>query len=198
MPCSDIVLRYAKPARAGGFSMLEVLIAIIVLTVGLLGGAALQASAMASNRDARIASAAVLYAREIGEMMRGNKTVALKTSAASNPYLIDSGSAAPVASADCFQSACTSPSDLASWQMADWYGRVTNDLPGARVLVCYDSAPYDASGTPQWPCTNSGGVAVVKIGWTRRTTDSGASTATAFDRATTPALVVPITAGSTQ
>lgn len=89
MPTFHIARSYAKPARADGFSMLEVLISIIVLTVGLLGGAALQASAMAANRDARIASSAVLYAREIGEMMRGNKAIALKTSPADNPYLID-------------------------------------------------------------------------------------------------------------
>jgi type IV pilus assembly protein PilV len=197
MPTSNRVRSFAKPARADGFSMLEVLISIIVLTVGLLGGAALQASAMASNRDARIASSAVLYAREIGEMMRGNKGVALKTTAADNPYLIDSSSAAPTASADCFQSSCASATDLAAWQMQDWYTRVTAALPGARVTVCYDSTPYDAAGMPQWGCTNSGGVAVVKIGWTRRSTDSGAATAQAFDRATKPALIVPLTAGST-
>lgn len=197
MPYTDIARCYATPARAAGFSMIEVLVAVIVLSVGLLGGAALQASAMASNRDARIASSAVLYAREVGEMMRGNKTVALKTSPADNPYLIDSSSAAPTASADCFQSSCASTTDLAAWQMQDWYSRVAAALPGARVIVCYDSAPYDASGMPQWACTNSGGVAVVKIGWTRRTTDSGASTAQAFDRAATPALIVPLTAGST-
>lgn len=183
--------------RQQGFSMMEVLIAVVVLTVGLLGGAAMQAQALSSNRDARLASVAVGLAREVGEMMRGNKNIAIDPNPSANPYLVAATASVQATGVNCFSSSCANPVDLARWQMSDWISRVMDALPGARVAVCYDSTPFDANGTPQWACSNSGGVAVVKIGWTQRTTAGDASTATAFDRASTPAIVFPVLAGST-
>lgn len=71
--------------RAAGFSLIEVLVAIVLLSFGLLGMVGLQAAALQNNREARLQSAAVDLARELAEMMRGNKDVAALTSA--NPYL---------------------------------------------------------------------------------------------------------------
>lgn len=176
--------------------MTEVLISVVVLTIGLLGGAALQATALSSNRDARLASVAVNFAREAAEMMRGNKSIAIKANPAENPYLIDATAAAPSSVTNCISSKCTDPVVLARWQMQDWIARVVADLPGARVAVCYDSAPFDAGGTPQWACSNSGGVAVVKIGWTKKTTNAAAMGEEAFDRARAPSIVFPVIAGS--
>lgn len=176
--------------------MTEVLISVIVLTIGLLGGAALQATALSSNRDARLASVAVNFAREAAEMMRSNKNIAIKASPVENPYLVDATAPASTSPINCITSKCADPLALAQWQMHDWIGRVVSDLPGARVAICFDSTPFDASGTPQWYCSNSGGVAVVKIGWTKKTTDSAATDAAAFDRATTPSIVFPVIAGS--
>lgn len=197
MPAYATASQMIRRDRQRGFSMMEVLIAIVVLTIGLLGGAAMQAQALSSNRDARLASVAVTLAREVGEMMRGNKDIAIKSTAADNPYLVDSAAGPVSGAADCFAGSCAAPVDLAKWQMQDWIARVTAELPGARVTVCYDSTPFDASGSPQWACSNSGGVAVVKIGWTKRTTDSGATTTNAFDRATAPSIIFPVIAGST-
>ena len=197
MPANATTIPKIMRNRQQGFSMMEVLIAVVVLTVGLLGGAAMQAQALSSNRDARLASVAVGLAREVGEMMRGNKNIAIDSNPGANPYLVAATGTAPSVGVDCFSSSCANPVDLAKWQMADWISRVMDALPGARVAVCYDSSPFDASGTPQWACSNSGGVAVVKIGWTKRTTAGDASTAAAFDRAATPSIVFPVLAGST-
>ena len=197
MPANATTIQIIHRNHQQGFSMMEVLIAVVVLTIGLLGGAAMQAQALSSNRDARLTSVAVALAREVGEMMRGNKDVAIQISSANNPYLVASSGEPLTGAPDCFANSCTVPADLARWQMQDWITRVQAELPGARVTVCYDSTPFDASGTPQWACSNTGGVAIVKIGWTKRTTDSGADTANAFDRATTPSIVFPVIAGST-
>lgn len=68
---------------------------------------------------------------------------------------------------------CSTPTDVAKAEMTDWLNRVNTELPGAQVTICFDGAPYDSNGMPQWDCTATGAdeIAVIKIGWTRATTD---------------------------
>ena len=62
------------------------------------------------------------------------------------------------------------------------------------MVVCFDATPYSgADGVPEWACSNDGGLAVVKIGWTRQSTQAGA---TEPERAVRPAVVLPLIAGS--
>ena len=70
--------------KAGGFSLIEVLVAIVVLSFGMLGMVGMQAFALQANRDARIQGQAVVLARELAEMMRGNKVIGVKASASDN------------------------------------------------------------------------------------------------------------------
>lgn len=191
-----------------GFSLIEVLISIIVLSFGLLGMVGLQAAALQANREARAQSTASSLARELAEMMRGNKDIGLLTSA--NPYFGDfSSPLAPATTAYCMNvatstTACADTTAIANAQMTEWLSRVDSELPGARVRICVDSQPFDPSnGTPRWICTATGPgtTTVIKMGWTRGSTNralTGARTgADLLDRATTPALVLPITPGNT-
>jgi len=183
-----------------GASLIEVLVAIIVLSFGLLGMVGMQLMALQVNRDARLQSTAVALAGELAEMMRGNKSVALQA-AAGNPYLGDFESPLePKTASYCLSvnSSCATATDVASSEMTEWLARVDDALPQARVEICKDAAPYDSDGLPQWDCTStSSAPAVIKIGWSRMTTkiDSGVS-AQRLDRATRPSVVVPVTAGS--
>ena len=194
------------PRRHGerGFSLVEVLVSIVVLSFGMLGMVGLQAAALQANRDARFQSMAVNFARELAEMMRGNKEVGVL--AIGNPYI---GSfAAPLAATTptyCLNVAnaatgCTNATAVANAQMTEWLARVDAELPGARVAVCLDATPYDSNGLPQWGCSNSGSIAVVKIGWTRASTNRAATGAAAFERMTTssaiPSVISPVTPGS--
>jgi type IV pilus assembly protein PilV len=188
--------------RTHGFSLLEVLISIIILSFGLLGMVGLQAAALQANRDARLQSTASSLARELAEMMRGNKDVGLLTTA--NPYLGDFTSpVTPTTESYCLNvatgtTACASNTAIADAQMTEWLSRIKSELPGARVKVCVDSAPFDSGGLPQWNCTTTGtgATTVIKMGWTRGSTDRSASGAAALDRATTPAIILPITPGN--
>ena len=56
-----------------GFSIMEVLIAMIVLAIGLLGLAALQAQGLRFNQDAYIRSQATTLAYDIIDRMRANR-----------------------------------------------------------------------------------------------------------------------------
>lgn len=178
-----------------GFSLIEVLVSIVVLSFGMLGMVGMQAAALQSNREARLQSSAVRYARELAEMMRGNRAVGIATTSTANPYLGDF-TAPTTSTADCYAGACASALAVAQWEMAEWLTRLNGDLPSARVVVCFDSAPFDSAGQPRWACNNTGNVAVVKIGWTRRSTDTSATGNSAFERAATPYVVLSVTAGS--
>ena len=195
-----------------GFTLLEVLVAVLVLAIGVLGMSGLQAASLQANKDARQQSAAVRLARELGEMMRGNKDVAIQTTAAANPYLVDFTGTLPTTTADCFASPCTSTLEVAQSDLRGWLARIKGttsapgELPTARVVVCFDATPYSsATGRPQWTCSNSGGTVVVKIGWAHQTTDHGAegslgagNTLAGLDSATLPSIVMPVIAGSVE
>ena len=196
--------RLIRQNKQNGFSLIEVLISIIILSFGLLGMVGLQAAAIQSNRDARLQSTAMTQATELAEMMRGNKDVALLT--ASNPYLGDfSSPLAPNTTSYCLNAdpattPCATSVTFADGQMTEWLSRVDSDLPGARVSICVDAAPYDGAGLPRWPCTppvaGSTAPVVIKIGWTRGSTDKAKTGAALLDRATRPGIVLTITPGS--
>jgi type IV pilus assembly protein PilV len=63
--------------KQAGFSMLEVLITIVVIALGLLGFAGLQAYSVKSNQLALNRSIATMYAYSIIDSMRANRTQAL-------------------------------------------------------------------------------------------------------------------------
>lgn len=186
--------------HSAGFSLIEVLVSIVILSFGLLGMVGLQATALQTNRDARLQSSAILLARELAEMMRGNKDVALL--ATGNPYLIGQVSSPLTAPTPIYclsvGSTCATPAAAAQAEMTDWLARVDAELPGATVSVCRDAAPYDSNGLPVWTCTSASATdpVVVKIGWSRASKSIGA----AVDRATAvaPSVLLPVTPGDSQ
>jgi type IV pilus assembly protein PilV len=214
--------RLKKPSQ--GFTLLEILVAIIVLSFGLLGMVGIQAMALKSNNDAKQQSTAVQLAGELSDMMRSNKSIAVGLTSAANPYLIANYLGGPNTVTNPPEmctgtSGCTSTINVASWEVYDWLTRVNNTFPGARVQVCYDNAPYTTSalgGLPQWGCNgtaSAGGSISIKIGWTRESTnktraqtgnttaDANTDAATAFIDSTNaafrPSVIYVVTPGST-
>lgn len=188
---------------------MEVLVSIVVLSFGMLGMVGLQAAALQANREARLQSTAVNLARELAEMMRGNKDIGIRTT--NNPY-VGSFTASPLVPANasyCLSvptgtAACADAKAIGDAQMTEWLARVSAELPGARVTVCLDTAPYATSGAdaglPQWTCTSSGAdIMFIKIGWTRGSTDrtpGAAAVEKASDTGSRPGVIYPVTAGS--
>lgn len=178
---------------ASGFTLLEILVAIIILSFGLLGMVGIQAMALKSNNDAKQQSAAVQLAAELSDMMRGNKAIAATLTPANNPYLItdfqQASSTIAAPTQDCSSATgCTTPFNVASWEKIDWLTRVNAAFPGVHVQVCYDNAPYTAAGLPQWGCAGAAaarGNISIKIGWIRASTNSDRSTVAARDGALT-------------
>jgi type IV pilus assembly protein PilV len=59
--------------RSDGFTLVEVMVALVILTVGLLGLAALQTQGLSGNTDALMRSQATLYVHDMAERMRVNR-----------------------------------------------------------------------------------------------------------------------------
>jgi len=177
--------------REAGFTLIEVLVAVLVLSLGVLGAAGMQAASLRANREARAQEVGTRMAMELAELIRANHVQARNTTADTNPYLLDFSNTAPSTSSTCFTAAgCSSRLDVATRDVTDWAQRAAPLLPGIRVKVCYDTDPFDSSGKPRWACDGSGDTIQVKIGWARA--DLNRST-NSVDAATAPAVVLPVT-----
>ncbi|WP_333876975.1 type IV pilus modification protein PilV [Methylobacter sp.] len=107
-----------------GFTLIEVLIAMLVLAVGLLGLAGLQATSLRNNQSAYYRSQATQLAYDLADRMRANKlaTTTYTTGAAS-------------AKADCLTTTGCTSSDMAANDLFDWNAALTKSLPGGTGAV---------------------------------------------------------------
>ncbi|OEU63100.1 MAG: type IV pilus modification protein PilV [Desulfuromonadales bacterium C00003094] len=69
--------RFFSQINEQGFTLIEVLVALVIISVGLIGLAALQTGGLRNNNSALIRSQAVLAAEDILDRMRANRTDAL-------------------------------------------------------------------------------------------------------------------------
>ncbi|MFQ5642395.1 MAG: type IV pilus modification protein PilV [Thiogranum sp.] len=137
----------ATTLRAGGFTLVEVLVAMLVLSIGLLGVAGLQATSMRNNADASMQTRASYIASDMADRMRANSGVA-------SAYLTTSPSAA---SGSCQSSTC-SASEIVENDLAEW-NQLLASLPAGQgtisdagnglftITVRWDEARNGASGT---------------------------------------------------
>jgi type IV pilus assembly protein PilV len=192
-------VRAWRKACQRGMSLIEVLVAIVVLSLGVLGAVGMQAASMQASKEVRYQAVAGAMARELAEKMRGNHAVAIEPAAADNPYLLDTTLNATTAinapALNCYLQSCPLGTDIAAWDVYEWQLRMREALPSPRVRICMDTTPFVA-GVPQWNCTNTGNVAVLKVSWNRVNTKGELDLTSAA--ATTPLLVLPLTAGSSE
>ncbi|MCI1003388.1 MULTISPECIES: type IV pilus modification protein PilV [unclassified Herbaspirillum] len=155
--------------RSRGFSMMEVLVAMLVIGTGALAIAMLQLHALRSSRDSSLHARATLMAQELAEL----RAALPAGTAPSDALLFSLTTGKPLsAPADCEQAAC-SPTDFALASLADWSGRLVRDFPHVRVTVCRDgqrAAPED------WRCDAlEHSPVVLKMAWRRLATGSPAA-----------------------
>lgn len=93
-----------------GDSLMELLVAVLVVGVGALGVAKLQLTSSQSNRAALQHSIATMLADDMLERLRANPVVAYPVTALGN---------APPAFVDCLTASCT-PTQLAAFDVAVW------------------------------------------------------------------------------
>ncbi|MEJ1169835.1 type IV pilus modification protein PilV [Variovorax sp. CCNWLW235] len=184
---------------ATGFSLVEVLVSIAVLSVGLLGSIGMLLTAVRTGKEAATFAAAVNLARDLSEKVRMNPGVAARNDAA-NTYLVvnwsaDAGTGTAPGECAAAGAACD-PESLAAWDMSEWKRRVAKALPGARVSVCFDDNLWNASaGEYTWPCSQSGRNVVVKLGWVPHVDAADAKHDGKPQRELPPRLVMQLVSG---
>lgn len=113
--------------KQSGFTMVEVLVALVVLAIGLLGIAALYLNSLQSGRTAIYRTQAVNLAADLADRIRANRTAQ-----AAYGTLFADGEAEVAA---CFATGGCIDSDLASSDLARWKGTLAQLLPNGQGQV---------------------------------------------------------------
>jgi len=149
--------------KQAGFNLIEVLLAFLILSIGLLGVAGLQTTAVKASHTAMLKTIAISKIQEIADRIRSNTSAELKEydlplgSVGLDKNCDDRGSPAAV---EC------SPADLAKNDLFVWENSMIN---GALPVVGTDaSIVVDETVDPP--------VAVITINWIERGEDMTYST----------------------
>jgi type IV pilus assembly protein PilV len=119
--------------RVSGFSLIEVLVALLVLAIGLLGLAALQAQGLRFNHDAYVRTTATHMASGIIDRMRVNRNnVAPYTAAPAPPFNCD-----PTVSSIAMDLEC-------------WYDGLSRSLPGGAGVITANATANFYDVTVRW------------------------------------------------
>ena len=118
-------------ASQKGVGLIEVLVALLVLSVGLLGLASLQITALKFNQSAFFRTHATILTYDVLDRMRGNLDQALTTT----DYTVDYGTT-PTAGTNCDAAACTSGA-MADFDLNYWKGELAERLPGGDGEISY-------------------------------------------------------------
>jgi type IV pilus assembly protein PilV len=154
-----------------GFTLLEVLIALVIISIGLLGIAAMQASAIVSTHSSQTESLVAIEARSLADAMQANPvywrggnypTTAFTVSAKTGATMATvSDSTLNASGLDCVTTACTPP-QLAGYDVQLWGAQLNQQVPGANAsITCQATAPTTCTITVFWTqkatvATNSG------------------------------------------
>ncbi len=144
-----------RGSRQTGMTLIEILISLLILSVGLLGMAGLQTVSLRNTQSAYQRTQAAVLSSDIVERVRANQQG------------VEAGSydnAAGAVTASCNSlSGCTA-AQMAANDVAEWKTALATTLPLGEGTVCADATPDD--GTPLAPaCDGAGDVFAVKIWW---------------------------------
>lgn len=155
---------------AGGFTLVEVLVAAFVLAVGVMGAIAAQTVALRTRAQSALMSHGVQLATAFADRMRANSEQ-MRAPDAANPYLqlrYDARDGAPVAPpAACQSGAACDSEQLAGHDIHELQRELHSGFPAGRAVVCRDAVVWDAAAARlAWECTGGAGhPAVIKLGW---------------------------------
>lgn len=107
--------------RQRGISIVEALVALLVLSVGMLGIAVMYLESVRANRTALSRTLAVHLVNDMADRIRANRM-------ALGAYDADFGTAPPAPAVNCAASDCTA-ANVAAYDLSQWYQAVVNALP---------------------------------------------------------------------
>ena len=148
----------------GGFTLLEVMVATVVLSVGLLSLAGLQVIGLRTGHSSYLRTQATIQSYDIIDRMRANENGVIN---GDYNQPTQTGSAG-TEDTNCETVNGCSTASMASHDLFRWNQAIVDVLPGGVGIVCIDSTPED--GNPAAPACEAGSPATaiyaIKIWWT--------------------------------
>lgn len=167
--------------KQSGFSLIEVLVALTILVIGLLGLAGLQFASLRWTADAAQTAAVARLGQEMAEKLRARPGTL-------DAY-VQAARGAPAAERACYAaSGCPTSAGVAT-DLAEWLDAVAQSLPAGRATLCRDASPEDGSVADAACSGGAGDPVVMKFWWTARDSHGRATEATALTR---PLAVIPV------
>jgi type IV pilus assembly protein PilV len=164
-----------RPSLNGGFTLIEVLIAVLILSLGLLGMAGLQATSLKANSSAATRGQATLLAYDMIDRMRANRDAAL-----AGTYNNTSGTAPTTGGSDCQANGATCDANaMAAYDLNQWKcllgGWKSNGVCSTTLNIDRGLLP-DGDGS----IAVNGTQAVVTVTWTETHWENGERVASAI------------------
>lgn len=129
--------------REAGFTLIEILVSMLIIAIGVLGTAGMQALALKVNKGGQLRSQAVILGIDFIERVEANNGATITGAYAPATY--------PASSAkDCSAVYCLQ-SELATYDLVEFKARVLAQLPGAAVTVSVaGTGPYTYTVQISW------------------------------------------------
>ncbi len=192
-------LRWPRALRsrrcAGGFTLVEVLVALLVLAIGIAGAAGAQLAGMRTRHGSSLMAEAVQLASSLADRMRANGDQ-MRLDDARNPYVslrYDAAlDGAPPAMVPCYAGTGCGPAEMAAFDLAEVRAALHARFPGGRITVCRDATVWRAADKSlTWDCAATAGAPlVIKLGWRGRRAGGADDADAAGQFAPTVALIV--------
>ena len=173
-------------ARSSGFTLLEVLIAIVIVSIGMLGVAAMQASTLKNAGSSKYRSVAISMTSDMADRLRANLEGVMQGNGVvgtgyNRPRTAVADPAYNSPDANCRSSGCQ-PAAMVLDDLAAWQARLATSLPRGVGVVCIDSGSTGAAtfdGTTINPqCDGLGSLFAIKVFWLDNRSESNTDAAT--------------------
>ncbi len=163
--------------RTQGMSVIDLMVTLLLLSMAALGMVRVSAHVKTVLDNATAQQAAWRLADEMADWLRLRGDRPLGEMPEDPSALL---SAAQTFTA-CYTDACA-PADAARHFLDDWYRRLRESVPGARLALCREDVLLTTSVVPGWACGGSGRGWQLKLGWRQGRPD----------RADAPAIVLTV------
>jgi type IV pilus assembly protein PilV len=153
-------MRFQNIQRSKGFNLIEAMVALVVISVGLLGIAKMQALAMSSTGTAKMRSLAALEAASLASAIRADRgywsSITIPITVIFKDGIVKTATDATLlGTVDCTAAgACSSINDMTAYDLRTWATDLATQMPKYLVsLVC-------TAGTVTSPVT-----CVIQLQW---------------------------------
>ena len=146
-----------------GFTMFEMMIALLILSVGLLGIAGLQTRGQQFNHVAYTRTQAVFLAYDLMDRIRNNSDATLNNGNGDDgAYAINCTAASKTLDNECNINQCA-PARLVTYDVTNWCIAVGNALPEGTATLVWTAATRQYAISLQWREDRSASTTILPV-----------------------------------